>query len=388
MIYLIIILVCVLLYLFVEYRLHQRNVNSIPIRIHINGTRGKSSVTRLISAGLRAGNMKTFGKTTGTTPRMILENGNELPIIRKGPPTILEQIKTVRTAAKRKCTILVSECMAITPEFQWITAQKMIKPTIGVITNARIDHSEMGNNIIDTTKSLANTIPFNKVCITADPDPYKIIQHTAETRNSKFIKLTKEEIESVATDGFLYFEHKDNIALALKVCEQVGVDRDIALQGMRTCYPDTGALRIFQLKFGKKNVDFINAFAANDPESTSTILRALRDRYSKEYKQIIILNSRQDRMSRSWMLIEMLKNEQFDKLYLIGRRTGELIIPINKYNLDKSKIENVGYLTGERFNEIFSNIPYQTFYIIGIGNIGDNGNEIMSYIKNKLRDTH
>ena len=38
-----------------EYWRHQRNVNAIPIRIHVNGTRGKSSVTRLIAAGLRAG---------------------------------------------------------------------------------------------------------------------------------------------------------------------------------------------------------------------------------------------------------------------------------------------------------------------------------------------
>ena len=37
-----------------EYWRHQRNVKAIPIRIHVNGTRGKSSVTRLIAAGLRA----------------------------------------------------------------------------------------------------------------------------------------------------------------------------------------------------------------------------------------------------------------------------------------------------------------------------------------------
>ena len=34
---------------------HQRRLASIPIRIHVNGTRGKSGVTRLIAAGLRRG---------------------------------------------------------------------------------------------------------------------------------------------------------------------------------------------------------------------------------------------------------------------------------------------------------------------------------------------
>jgi len=38
-------------------------------RIHVNGIRGKSSVTRLIAAALREGKVKTLGKTTGTAAR-------------------------------------------------------------------------------------------------------------------------------------------------------------------------------------------------------------------------------------------------------------------------------------------------------------------------------
>ena len=40
-------------------------------RIHVNGIRGKSSVTRLIAAALREGKVKTLGKTTGTAARTI-----------------------------------------------------------------------------------------------------------------------------------------------------------------------------------------------------------------------------------------------------------------------------------------------------------------------------
>jgi hypothetical protein len=36
-----------------EYRIHARQIASIPIRIHVNGTRGKSSVVRLIAAAMR-----------------------------------------------------------------------------------------------------------------------------------------------------------------------------------------------------------------------------------------------------------------------------------------------------------------------------------------------
>jgi len=36
----------------IEHINHQKRVDSIPIRIHVNGTRGKSTTTRLIAAGL------------------------------------------------------------------------------------------------------------------------------------------------------------------------------------------------------------------------------------------------------------------------------------------------------------------------------------------------
>src|SRR6058998_3737786 len=74
-----------------EYSRHQRNINAIPIRVMVNGTRGKSSVTRLIAAGLRSGGIKTLGKTTGTKPRLIYPNGSEVAIIRPGKANIIEQ---------------------------------------------------------------------------------------------------------------------------------------------------------------------------------------------------------------------------------------------------------------------------------------------------------
>ena len=37
---------------------HRRQLARIPKRIHVNGTRGKSSVTRLIAAGLRAAGLR------------------------------------------------------------------------------------------------------------------------------------------------------------------------------------------------------------------------------------------------------------------------------------------------------------------------------------------
>src|SRR5215510_904106 len=102
----------------VEGLLHRRNLARIPIRIHVNGTRGKSSVTRLIAAGLREGGLVTCAKTTGTLARMILPNGREVPIFRPAGANVIEQKRIVAAAAAHGADALVIECMALQPELQ------------------------------------------------------------------------------------------------------------------------------------------------------------------------------------------------------------------------------------------------------------------------------
>ena len=76
-----------------EYQFHLKSLSHIPLRIHVNGTRGKSSVTRLVAAGLREGGLKTFAKTTGTAPRVIDSDGKDRIIHRLRLPSIGEQVK-------------------------------------------------------------------------------------------------------------------------------------------------------------------------------------------------------------------------------------------------------------------------------------------------------
>ena len=85
-----------------EYARHVRRLRSIPLRIHVNGTRGKSAVTRLIAAGLREGGIRTCAKTTGTLPRMIFPDGSEYPVFRPSRPNVIEQLRIVKAALATK----------------------------------------------------------------------------------------------------------------------------------------------------------------------------------------------------------------------------------------------------------------------------------------------
>src|SRR5579863_2125853 len=70
---------------------HRRHLRVVPVRIHVAGTRGKSTTTRLIAAGLRADSRRVVAKTTGTEPRIILPDGSEAPWRRRGPASVREQ---------------------------------------------------------------------------------------------------------------------------------------------------------------------------------------------------------------------------------------------------------------------------------------------------------
>src|SRR5699024_729656 len=128
-----------------ERKKHQAHVDAVPIRININGIRGKSTVTRLVTGILVEANYKTIGKTTGTDARMLYWDTNEeTPIIRKPQgPNIGEQKDVVKAAVDRNAEALVSECMAVNPDYQVTFQDTLIQANIGVIVNVLEDHMDV-----------------------------------------------------------------------------------------------------------------------------------------------------------------------------------------------------------------------------------------------------
>ena len=126
----------------------------------MNGTRGKSSVTRLIAGGLRAGGIRTCAKTTGTEASMILPDGSEYAVYRPASPNIIEQVRIVATAASLDARVLVIECMALQPLLQALSESRLIRATHAVITNSWADHLDvMGPEESDVARALAGIVP-------------------------------------------------------------------------------------------------------------------------------------------------------------------------------------------------------------------------------------
>ena len=361
----------------IENYYHQKSVNSIPLRIHVNGTRGKSSVTRLIAAGLREGKLKTFAKTTGTTPRIINDKGKDVEIHRLRSASIGEQIKLMRYFSQKKLDALVIECMAVNPQYQWISEQKIVKSTLAVITNIRPDHlDEMGSTNKEIGYSLSNTIPFNSKIITAERTSVEPLQIIAEQRNTVLEQSNSEDVPDNYLDDFPFIEHPENIALALKVCVSIGINKDTALRGMLKTQPDPGSLFIWDLKYKKNNCKFISGFAANDPSSTHMVWNLVDSRLNG--KSCIFLNTRNDRRYRTIQLIELVLNYIKPNLFIIrGDNINQIL---TSYNSEKSiiKIFDMESSQDQIVNEI---INLNDFYILGIGNIVDWGEKFVDKIK-------
>lgn len=371
----------------VEFRRHQKRIWSIPIRIHINGTRGKSSVTRLIGAGLREGKISAITKVTGTFPRLILEDGTETYIHRKSDANILEQLSIVKFAAQRNVQALVMECMALQPQFQWITENQMIHANIGVITNVRLDHVDiMGHTLPEIADTLGKTIPKNQHFFSSENVIHEELKKTADKKNTISHFIDSSIISREEMNGFSYIEHPDNVALALEICKYVGVDRETALQGMYKAIPDSGVLKKFVVNAFEKQISFYNAFAANDPDSTLMIWHIIRDEIGVEGNSILLLNTRHDRLDRAKQLAEMAGRKlsgEIDYLILIGESTDVVKNMSTGFGFPAARIINLGMTSPQNvYNKVLS-ITDEKSTILAIGNMGGMGANTVEFFEQR-----
>ena len=369
-----------------ESRRHARHLGRIPVRVHVNGTRGKSSVTRLIAAGLRASGRRTFAKTTGTTARMIRPDGSETDVYRIGRPNIIEQTRIVRRAVEEGAEALVVECMAVTPEVQPITELRLIQSTVGVLTNVRSDHLDvMGPTLNDVARALAQTIPIKQDLFTCERERIEILEAVARKRGTRVHVVDDSGVTESDLAGFSYVEHAENVALALAVCAHLSVERATALRGMHQARPDPGVLRRYTIVSGKKRIEFVNAFAANDPDSTRLIWRRLGlDRAEPGVRRIVLANCRADRLQRSGQIAKLVRYDlPADHVVLSGEGTALVAFQAVSHGLDRKKLSDLGGLTAEQVYERVLNLVEDRGVVVGIGNIVGLGQEIVLHFKNR-----
>lgn len=266
-------------------------------------------MVRLIAAGLRAGGKRVCSKTTGSFAAVTDSDGEDYPLHRPNQPNIIEQMRVMRRVVGFRPEVLVMECMALQPHFQALTERQMVCSTHGVITNARADHLDvMGPGSADVALALAGTVPYGARLYTAEREYIETFRMAADDRGSELHATTADQVAAVTREemaAFRYAEHAENVALALDVCGALGVDRADALRGMQELAPEVGATRVQTIDFFGRNIIFVNAFAANDPDSTEMIWERVVEHYGESRFRLAVVNCRFDRPQRSQQLAEV-----------------------------------------------------------------------------------
>ena len=360
-----------------ENHRHTKVLDRLDVRIHVNGIRGKSSVSRLIAAMLRENGYTTIGKTTGSAAVMIDRHGVDHPIVRTGPPTILEQIEIIADNCDEDVNALVIECMAIRPEYAFAAETRIVRSHIGVITNVREDHQDVfGPSLEEIARGLANTTPRDGLMITSERREYlqDILAQKSKDMGSRFIVSDDTLVTDEDLAGFSYIEFEDNIAIGLVIADELGISRDDAMRGMQLAPPDPGALEVIHAELRGKDVTWANLFAVNDRESTIFVMDRLKTFHRDDTTVVAVLNNRADRAVRVNQFADIVSLDvEVDYAVTWGYYEQLATARLLANRFDPDRIINLGNDTEPSLDEILDrmigDMASQHVLIVGLVNI-------------------
>jgi gamma-polyglutamate synthase len=378
-----------------SYR-HNRCLTALRIRIHVNGIRGKSTVSRIVAGLLREAGVRTVAKTTGSAAVTITPHGTDNPIHRRGAATILEQLDVVEYAEACGAEAIVVECMALQPSYQAISEGRMVRSTIGVITNVREDHQDvMGQTLPEIARSLLNTCPRNGVLVTAEQEPLlqEILQEEAERRRSQFVVAEPDWVTNEDIARFGYVAFKDNVAIGLAIARMLGIPRDVAMAGMVKAAPDPGVLSIQHLVIGEKRVTWANLFAVNDRESTLQGMEKVLRYCTAETSTVGILNNRPDREDRALQFADIAACDlAFDWLVTFGAYENVVAERLIANGYAAERILQLGEQHNPTVDEIIEQVvhamPSAHVLLVGLVNIHTTQAELLlQYLEDVAADS-
>lgn len=331
----------------IEAKRHERLLKRVPVRIHVNGIRGKSTIVRYILSTFRHAGIRCIGKTTGSATCIIDQEGNDIAVERNAPATILEQLDLIHRYLDEDTQVIVLECMALRPEYQAVAEHRMIKSTCGVINNVRLDHQDvLGDTLAEIAQSLSNTLPTNAPCFTSEnhSDVINVLHKNASIVNSEVCTIDESTVTDDEMKALDPFTFRANVALVLAIAKYHGIDRQQALTAICNAPPDPGAASWHQFDWQENRCYWINLFSVNDTNSLKQNLSQFNDWLNEDADTYIFLNNRADRQDRTEQFVKFISHElQYSGIVVAGDRL----------SLIKSLLESEGIAQNDlyTFNE-------------------------------------
>ncbi|MFA9430707.1 poly-gamma-glutamate synthase PgsB [Egicoccus sp. AB-alg2] len=367
-----------------ERRRNQARLDRVPLRISINGSRGKSTVTRLLTGALAEGGLRPLGKTTGTEPKLLFGwNGTEEDVRRRPEgPNIGEQRQVTRRAVREGADAMVIECMAVDPEYQLTFHRDLLDVNLLVICNALDDHlDEMGPTVEDVAEVLAESIPAGQTVVVTPERHLDTYRRVADERGAKLLVAEPEAVTEDQLAGYGYLVLPDHVALVLAITRELGIPDEAALRGMRAAPSDPFAMRITPVGDPDEPAWFVNGFAANDPTSTLAVWEHIHDRALPSDELTVIVNCRADRMGRTQLFAtDVLPHLPIDTLVVTGEQTRPILRAAESGAIGAGDVRD---LTGQDAEQVIQALDGQLTrrIVYGVGNLHGGGAELVAALE-------
>lgn len=251
-------------------------------RVAVTGSRGKSSVVRLLHRAFLASGLCCRSRETGLIPRELTNQGET--VILRPSGSHVQEMKWWLETLPRDTEAIVMENSAVEPEFQSLCA-RWLKPVVTVLTNLRPDHqAAWGNDESHVLQALAPALPpGGTVVLPSELASRADVAALAEKKKLALISVTDHERPSTHVSL--------NRSLALATCRTLGFDEELCCSAMMDLEDDAGDFSL--LHVGQSQLAF--GFAANDVVSSEQLFQGLNWNRSET---TVLYNHRRDRADR------------------------------------------------------------------------------------------
>lgn len=298
-------------------------LQSIPLRVLVTGSRGKSSTVRLAHAALTAGGIPTLGKITGTASRELDTAGIEHPTNRIGQVSILEMLETVHRSFSRDATppqVIVLECMAVSPELIDLVTEDMVRPQVSIVTNALWDHlEEQGTTLEQIAVSLSGVMTGADLAITVEhrETTRAVLAYEAQHRDCTFDAVDGAQVPREILDR-LPGAHPDNVAMALALSAYAGVNREAAVAGMELTTVEPLPTQPVTAEIDGIEWWYRDIGSINDTDSLTPALLDVRSQLPPDTPTFAVLTTRWDRPLRAIQFATSITPADVDGIVIVG----------------------------------------------------------------------
>ena len=303
---------------FREVREFKKKIEKVPLRIVVEGTRGKSSTTMMVAEMMRNLGRKTLAKVTGENP-IIIAGGIVMPFYRFNDSVVLDY-ELVPGINSFEFDSLVFENQAISP-YTMQYFHKVIDPTHVLIPNIRLDHIEsLGTGLIEIAENFCHNYYVHKSRVEVFYiEPIKTVHDVVYP----LLKETAEDIPEIVTlhDVPVPIQYQnlpgaENILLSTYFIKQnfgVAIDETKYIQRLENN---------LVIRIGTDGIRYLNLAKVNDPSSFLAMMEYSLGRTDDEI--ILVGYFRKDRAGRNHLFemifsdIERLYGSRIRKIWLAG----------------------------------------------------------------------